>query len=170
MSSTFITSKTFKNIRDLLAKNQVYKRMGIPKEQKIILLNRPFCLSLWTDLRGAFCGFCFLFAESYQRFKKCHHFPVLFTQKVFCSWKKKPQKCHCFCQPLLILALYIRLSNENGLNALSLERRLVTPDVMIQEGKSLLWNTLHSYFSCILQVRNSEVWNKKTLLVYNLTT
>jgi len=36
-----------------------------------------------------------------------------------------------------MLALYVTLSNEKGINALSLERRSAIPDV-IQEGQFLL--------------------------------
>lgn len=49
-----------------------------------------FISSIEINYVGHFLGF--LLAELCWKFKKCLHFPVLSTLKVFCSWKKKKKK------------------------------------------------------------------------------
>lgn len=82
-SSTFITSNISKSIRYIFGNESSLQKNGDTKGRRRSFIKQTILSVLCTDFRGAFCGFCFLFAENCQRFKQCQHSPVLSSLKVF---------------------------------------------------------------------------------------
>lgn len=87
-------------------------------------------------------------------------FSCTFHSKSVLLLEKKKKKVSLLSDPVYAGSVYKTVHWKRYKSALSLKRRLVILNV-IQEGKFSQWNTLHCYFSCILQVCNSKEWNKE---------